>query len=143
MVDELDVAEVEAIRSIQRYGIRRVEASLLKTIESPGVRVPAAWFYSTLNRCLEWTAKEVELYAERHGGSSATSSRLDGIEAEWGRWAEYLIRGDYPPDFGAWTEANREHYQAALNDVRQRIVTESPDDYAERIGRIGGADGQR
>lgn len=131
MVEELDIAEVEASRAIQRYGPRRVEASLLKTIESPGVRVPAAWFYSTLNRCLEWTAQEVEIYAQRRGVSG---SAADGIEAEWGRWAEYLLRGEYPPGFPAWLPDNKARYEAALRDVRQRQVTEAP---------IGGDDGER
>lgn len=125
MLDELEIAEVEAIRAIQQFGPRRVEASLLKTISSPGVRVPAAWFYSTLHRCLEWTAQEVELYAQRHGSGASR-----GIEAEWGRWAEYLIRGDYPPDFRSWLEPNRDRYEDALRDVQQRRV-------------IGGDDGER
>jgi hypothetical protein len=129
MLDELEIAEVEAIRAIQQFGSRRVEASLLKTIESPGVRVPAAWFYSTLHRCLEWTAQEVELYAQRQGISGSGSRR---VEVEWGRWAEYLLRGDYPPGFSAWKEDNQEKYEAALRDVRQRMATE-----------IGGTDGER
>lgn len=115
MIEELDVGEVEAVRAIRDFGLRRVEGAVLKTINSPGIRSPAGWFYSTLAKGLEWTAKEVELYAQRHGVSGAPRNRR--IEDEWGRWATYLMRGERPPNYTDWTEANRERYDQALTEI--------------------------
>lgn len=124
LVEELDVAEVEAVRAIGRFGLIRCEGAVLKTMNTPGLQSPAGWFFSSLGKQLEWTAKEVELYAQRYGVSGGERGR--SIEVEWGRWATFLIRGERPPNYSDWLPANRERYDAEL-----RRLAGSPQDRSE------------